>query len=233
MHANWLLLDVRGPVGCEIHVAMPKVGGISRAKVRLFPAPGAADLRRTLSQPSDNCPAQSNDQADADGDGVGDVCDDADGDTVPDHRDNCPDTPNADQADSDNDALGNACDDDDDNDGVADIIDNCVVFANPGQADSDGDGGGDVCDDDDDADGVGDDHDLCPGTSLDVIYDADTGCGGAQWVNYLCETPCDYGNHGQYVSCVTHAANDARDAGLLTSTERAGIVRVAAKARCE
>lgn len=36
---------------------------------------------------------------------------DADGDGVPDGRDNCPDTANADQADSDGDLVGEACDD--------------------------------------------------------------------------------------------------------------------------
>jgi peptidoglycan/xylan/chitin deacetylase (PgdA/CDA1 family) len=66
----------------------------------------------------DNCPNTPNaDQADADGDGQGDVCDatpngepDTDNDGVPDAVDNCPNTPNADQADADGDGQGDVCD---------------------------------------------------------------------------------------------------------------------------
>jgi hypothetical protein len=66
---------------------------------------------------SDNCPnAANSDQADNDGDGIGNVCDstpngpDADGDGVPDSSDNCVNVSNPSQADADNDGLGNACD---------------------------------------------------------------------------------------------------------------------------
>ena len=64
----------------------------------------------------DNCPDDANaDQADADQDGVGDVCDDTplgpdgDGDGFPDVLDNCPTVPN-DGTDSDHDGIGDACD---------------------------------------------------------------------------------------------------------------------------
>ncbi|WP_423802703.1 thrombospondin type 3 repeat-containing protein [Nocardioides currus] len=60
----------------------------------------------------DVCPTVPDlDQADLDGDRVGDACDpDADGDGVVDTGDNCKRLPNADQLDSDGDGVGDACD---------------------------------------------------------------------------------------------------------------------------
>ena len=64
----------------------------------------------------DNCPNDPNaGQADADGDGIGDVCDpidndDVDGDGVDNPNDNCPGDANADQADADGDGVGDVCD---------------------------------------------------------------------------------------------------------------------------
>ncbi len=60
----------------------------------------------------DNCVGLSNrDQADRDGDGLGDACDpDDDNDQVADTSDNCPAVANADQVDWDGDRVGNACD---------------------------------------------------------------------------------------------------------------------------
>jgi Thrombospondin type 3 repeat/von Willebrand factor type A domain len=75
----------------------------------------------------------------------------ADGDSVPDDEDNCPDAKNQDQADKDQDSVGDACD-------------NCPDIANVDQDDEDGDGIGDACKDyegDDDGDGVKNGLDNC------------------------------------------------------------------------
>ncbi|MEZ4561191.1 MAG: malectin domain-containing carbohydrate-binding protein [Thermomicrobiales bacterium] len=62
----------------------------------------------------DNCPnVQNPDQADSDGDGVGDACPiyyDTDGDGVPDKEDNCPGVATSDFRDTDGDGIGDPCD---------------------------------------------------------------------------------------------------------------------------
>lgn len=97
----------------------------------------------------DNCPLIPNPgQADFNGNGIGDACDDSDGDGIFDDVDNCPSVSNSSQADYDGDGIGDACDDDIDGDGFDNDVDNCPTVPNPRQTDSDLDGIGDACDGD-------------------------------------------------------------------------------------
>jgi Thrombospondin type 3 repeat len=127
----------------------------------------------------------NSDQADVDGDGLGDACDpDDDNDAVADTADNCPTAANPGQADLDADGQGDPCDADDDGDGVLDADDNCPRVINPDQRDSDRDGSGDLCDPDRDGDGAANATDNCPDTPNAAQVDSDgDGVGDACEVN--------------------------------------------------
>jgi PKD repeat protein len=121
---------------------------------------GDAD-RDGIPDVADNCVFVRNPgQADLDGDGAGDVCDDdIDGDGIPQLHpdgtaaDNCPMLANPMQEDFNGNGIGDVCEEDPDFDGIPTLwngepFDNCPFAFNPFQDDADGDGLGDACDPD-------------------------------------------------------------------------------------
>lgn len=94
-------------------------------------------------------------------DGIEDLADaDADSDSIPDSRDNCPSVRNIDQRDTDNDREGDACDDNIDGDGLLNWGDNCPTVPNDNQMDANRNGIGDACEDQD-RDGIVNGLDNC------------------------------------------------------------------------
>ena len=131
-----------------------------------------------ISDQTDNCQSSANpNQADADSDGIGDVCDsDIDGDGFANSSDNCPSTVNLDQADFDADGSGDLCDQDDDNDGVLDT-DDAFPLDETEIVDTDSDGIGNNADLDDDNDGVLDNQDAFPLDETETIDTDNDGIG--------------------------------------------------------
>ena len=147
----------------------------------------------TIADGADNCVAVADtDQADADNDGIGDLCEtsNSDGDTILDYLDNCPSVDNETQTDTDGDGFGDACDNDADNDGVADGTDNCTTVFNPDQTNTDSGAetaaageSGDACDalTDRDGDTIADGSDNCVAVANTGQADADNDGIGDAW----------------------------------------------------
>jgi parallel beta-helix repeat protein len=175
----WGCADGPGAPGCDLARGRIDVDRVATTEPPCVPCAGAGgdpDLDGVCDG-IDTCPGVADpEQADADADGTGDVCDpctdiDADGFGDPGfaattcERDNCPATHNPDQADADADRVGDVCDPCTDADGdgfgepgpvaIACALDNCPGIANPDQADVDADGQGDICDACTDTDGDG------------------------------------------------------------------------------
>jgi hypothetical protein len=126
--------------------------------------------------------------------------------------------------------LATASDPDSDGDGIDDSIDNCSEIPNADQANFDEDSYGDTCDEDVDNDGVDYSRpDSCPFTALGTVVNQE-GCNAAQFVAHSCVAD-NFKNHGQYVSCVSHAANEAVDQGLIYAHEKSVFIKQAAKSK--
>ncbi len=116
----------------------------------------------TIPDDTDSCPDVCNiEQRDADGDGIGDVCD-----------------PEPGCGGCGQPVCEYSCSTDTDGDAILDYFDNCPMHANPGQEDTDDDGAGDACDN-------------CRGVSNADQCDTDRNCPEPPYTsNPLCGDAC-------------------------------------------
>jgi hypothetical protein len=81
---------------------------------------------------------------------------------------------------------------------------------------------------------VADSRDVCPATPPGAVVDAATGCS----LGELCPCAGPAGqsiacrNHGQYASCVAHAAGALTQQGLVSAAAAAALVSAAAQSSC-
>jgi hypothetical protein len=75
-----------------------------------------------------------------------------------------------------------------------------------------------------DGDSIDDEIDACLNTAPGAIVDS-TGCS----IDQLCSPTSNYRNHGAYVSCVAHEAEEFALAGLITEEQKGIIVSNAAQ----
>jgi len=132
-----------------------------------------------------------------------------------------PETTNPVSDDTDGDGIGDVSDPDDDNDGINDVTD----------PDDDDDGIDDVSAPDDNITVPGEDGaqgtiDECPSTPLGEIVDND-GCSVWQYCPDGIEEA--WKNHGSYVRCVAHEANQFVEEEIISEQEKGDIVSEAAK----
>ena len=80
---------------------------------------------------------------------------------------------------------------------------------------------------DSDGDGVANGIDLCPATPTGSLVGI-VGCNGQQLIDYRCASD-GLKNHGQFVSCVSKAANEAEELGLIEKEGKGKIVSQMAK----
>ncbi len=195
---------------------------------------GASAFAGTSKEPAcsagpDNCPLVSNtNQADTNGNGMGDACEgsDTDFDGIPDLSDNCPTTPNPNQGDLDGDGTGNICDADIDGDGIFNAADACplaqgdLCLASADIAAGSSQNALEICNDNSDNDGNGqtDCDDAACNQAVDCVEncadgadndgDGDADCDDSQCANFLA---C---NSAGGDTCGNGACDDGEDPNL-------------------